>query len=217
MVNCASHSIQVIKSFTPLSKSSLTMDALIALNRRELALQAELDEIRTQKAALLASLSKPAPKVASSLLTPTKAKGVAAAAPPPAPKKAIIIRGRRASESTTSSVASKISAAAPSDDAVLKHWKAFKKTKQEQIATAQPTWGKARVKTAIQNAYQLEHPANAAALEQHQKAKDATKAPRAPSEWLQYVAAVREELGCSHKEAMAEAGRRRRASASVEA
>ncbi len=216
MVNCASHSIQVIKSFTPLSKSSLTMDALIALNRRELALQAELDEIRTQKAALLASLSKPAPKMASSLLTPTKAKSTVAA-PPPAPKKAIIIRGRRASESTTSSVASKISAAAPSDDAVLKHWKAFKKTKQEQIAAAQPTWGKARVKTAIQNAYQLEHPANAAVLEQHQKAKDATKAPRAPSEWLQYVAAVREELGCSHKEAMAEAGRRRRASASVEA
>jgi hypothetical protein len=219
------------------SKSSLTMDALIDLNRRELALQSELEEIRRQKVALLATLVKPAPKAAptsTGLLTPTKVKAAASAvAPPPAPKKALItltsgasesessgvarkitISARRASSSTAGSVSSKSStSSAPAGDAVLKHWKAFKKTKHEQITAAANGWGKARVKTAIQNAYQLEHPANAAVLEQLLAAKNAAKEPRAPSEWLQFVAAVRTELGCSHKDAMAEAGRRRRVSA----
>ena len=213
------------------------MDALIALNRRELELgnsydelsrnlrelQSELDKIRIEKAALLATLVKPTPaaKPAAStgLLTPTKVKSAAAAAPPPAPKKStIVIRARRASGSTTGSVTSKSSAASqaaapPSEDAVLKHWKAFKKAKHEQITAAANGWGKARVKTAIQNAYQLEHPANAAVLDQIQTAKQATKPAREPSEWLRYVAAVKEELGCSHKEAMKEAGARRRAAA----
>jgi hypothetical protein len=98
----------------------------------------------------------------------------------------------------------------------VKHWKAFKKAKADQIATAQPGWGKARVKTAIRNAYTLEHPAHAATLDQLDKAKQESKAPRAPSEWLQYVAAVKAELGCSHHDAMIEAGRRRRAAASEE-
>lgn len=195
------------------------MDALIALNRRELSLQAELDDIRTQKAALLASLAKPVVKAVSSasLLTPTKVKE---AAVPPAPKKAAIIIRRKSVSSVSSAGAAAAAAiaatvvAASSSDSTVKHWKAFKKAKAEQIAASQPGWGKARVKTAIQNAYQLEHPANAAVLEQLLVAKDAAKEPRAPSEWLQFVAAVRTELGCSHKEAMAEAGRRRRAASS---
>ncbi len=188
------------------------MDALIALNRRELALQAELDEIRTQKAALLATLAKPAAKPAT-LLTPTKV-AAAAAQPPPAPKKITIRRKSDSSAGSVPSVASALSAAAPlNEDAVVKHWKAFKKAKQEQIAAAQPGWGKARVKTAIQNAYTLEHPAHAATLDNLQKEKQAAKEPRGPSEWLQYVAAVKAELGCSHKEAMVEAGRRRAAAA----
>jgi hypothetical protein len=208
------------------------MDALIALNRRELSLQAELDDIRRQKVALLATFAAPAP-----LLTPTKVKAAAAflREAPPAPKKAAAptaaaavsdsegpsvarkITIRRKSESSVASTASAASAPAPSTDSAVKHWKAFKKAKADQIAAAQLTsgkpWGKARVKTAIQNAYQLEHPANAAALDQLQKAKEASKAPRAPSEWLQYVAAVKAELGCSHHDAMVEAGRRRRAAA----
>ena len=204
------------------------MDALIAMNRRELEiasiqqeLQTELEKIRSEKAALLISLAKPV--LPTSLLTPTKVKDSAI---PPAPKKAAIPKAiRRKSDSSVSSSASAsssaagaaaaIAAAAPTDnDDAVKHWKAFKKTKADQIAAAQLTsgkpWGKARVKTAIRNAYTLEHPAQAATLNQLEKAKDATKAPRAPSEWLQYVAAVKAELGCSHHDAMVEAGRRRR-------
>jgi hypothetical protein len=206
------------------------MDALIAMNRRELEiasiqqeLQTELDKIRSEKAALLISLAKPV--LTTSLLTPTKVKDSAI---PPAPKKAV----RRKSDSSVSSSASAsssaagaaaaIAAAAPTDnDAAVKHWKVFKKTKADQIAAAQLTsgkpWGKARVKTSIRNAYTLEHPAQAATLNQLEKAKDAIKAPRAPSEWLQYVAAVKAELGCSHHDAMVEAGRRRRALANEEA
>jgi hypothetical protein len=199
------------------------MDALIALNRRELALQAELEEIRTQKAALLATLAKPA----AALLTPTKVKATIAAPPPPAPKKAasasapvsdsegpsvarkITIRRKSEGSASTTSTTS----VPPSADSAVKHWKAFKKAKADQIAAAQPGWGKARVKTAIRNAYTLEHPAQAATLDQLEKVKQDTKVPRAPSEWLQYVATVKAELGCSHHDAMVEAGRRRRAAA----
>ncbi len=195
------------------------MDALIALNRRELALQAELDEIRIQKAALLATLAKPAAAAAKPaiLLTPTKVKAAASQreAPPPAPKKATITIRRKSEGSITSSASApaSITAPAPSADSVVKHWKAFKKAKAEQIAAAQPGWGKARVKSAIRNAYTLEHPAHAATLDQLEKEKEHSKAPRAPSEWLQFVAAVKAELGCSHQDAMVEAGRRRRAAA----
>lgn len=198
------------------------MDALIALNRRELALQAELDEIRTQKAALLATLAKPSP----ALLTPTKVKA-AAAAPPPAPKKApaaaaasdsesagvarkiTIRRKSTSSASTASSTASAPAPAAPSDDAVWKHWKAYKTAKKAQIHAAQPTWGSARVKTAIRNSYTLDHPAHAAALDQLEKAKEEAKEPREPSDWLLYVAAVREEIGGSYIDALKEAKKRR--------
>jgi len=219
-------------------KSSLTMDALIAMNRRELEiastmqnLQTELEKIRSEKTDLLASLAKPV--LTTSLLTPTKVKDTAV---PTAPKKpAITIRRRSDSSSISASaaaVAAAIAVAAPAappaeaaaeadNDSAVKHWKAFKKTKADQIAAAQLTsgkpWGKARVKTAIRNAYTLEHPAQAATLNQLEKTKDATKAPRAPSEWLQYVAAVKAELRCSHHDAMVEAGRRRRATAKAEA
>ncbi len=196
------------------------MDALIALNRRELELQSELDKIRIEKAALLATLTKATP-AAPVLLTPTKVKA-AASQPPAAPKKTITIR--RKSDSSASSLASSasapasvvaaLSAAAPlNEDVVVKHWKAFKKAKLAQIATTQPTWGKARVKTAIRQSYALEHPAYAASLDKAEAEKQAAKEPRGPSEWLQYVAAVKAELGCSHREAMVEAGRRRAAAA----
>ena len=84
------------------------MDALIALNRRELDLQSELDKIRTEKAALLATLAKPAAPI---LLTPTKVKvAAAAAAPPPAPKKAAAAAAAasKVSEPESPSVARKI-------------------------------------------------------------------------------------------------------------
>lgn len=202
------------------------MDALIALNRRELEIQISQDELTTRLRNLQMEMEKirvqKADMLAEPVITPVKAKSAPA---PAAPKKAhvkVVVSptaavnrkidmGRRGSESSAAS-------SVESSDSVSKHWKAFKKAKaasisaQQQLLAEDQRWGTARIRTAIRNAYRLDHATEAAALDQLEKARDASKVPRAPSKWLQYVAAVREELGCSHKDAMTEAGRRQRAS-----